>query len=114
MAIDSNLGAVVGAEEGAIESIPGNEGRIAQARVNVRGGLRVFSAFFWHAEVWTPRSEALLEAVLKQQEQPDTRGWSHVVQACVQKIFKRVFGSQTVEEGCQKGVQRRKAENKER
>ena len=31
VAIDSNLGAVVGAEEGAIESIPGNEGRIAQA-----------------------------------------------------------------------------------
>ena len=30
-AIDSNLGAVVGAEEGAIESIPGNEGRIARA-----------------------------------------------------------------------------------
>ena len=29
VAIDSNLGAVVGAEEGAIESIPGNEGRIA-------------------------------------------------------------------------------------
>ena len=25
MAVDSNLGAVVGAEEGAIESIPGNE-----------------------------------------------------------------------------------------
>ena len=31
VAIDSNLGAVVGAEEGAIESIPGNERRIAQA-----------------------------------------------------------------------------------
>ena len=36
MAVDSNLGAVVGAEEGAIESIPGNEGRIAQAWVNVK------------------------------------------------------------------------------
>ena len=36
VAIDSNVGAVVGAEEGAIESIPGNEGRIAQAWVNVR------------------------------------------------------------------------------
>ena len=33
VAIGSNLGAVVGAEEGAIESIPGNEGRIAQAWV---------------------------------------------------------------------------------
>ena len=31
VAIDSNLGAVMGAEEGAIESIPGNEGRFAQA-----------------------------------------------------------------------------------
>ena len=37
VAIDSNLGAVMGAEEGAIESILGNEGRI-QAWVNVRGG----------------------------------------------------------------------------
>ena len=40
VAVDSNLGAV-GAEEGAIESIPGNEGRIAQAWVNVREGLRI-------------------------------------------------------------------------
>ena len=31
MAVDCNLGAVVGEEEGAIGSIPGNEGRIAQA-----------------------------------------------------------------------------------
>ena len=30
-AVDSNMGAVVGAEEGTIESIPGTEGRIAQA-----------------------------------------------------------------------------------
>ena len=37
VAIDSNLGAVVGAEEGAIESIPGNEGRIAQAWVSEEG-----------------------------------------------------------------------------
>ena len=39
--IDINLGTVAGTEEGAVESIPGNEGRIAQAWVNVRGGLRV-------------------------------------------------------------------------
>ena len=58
--------AVVGVEEGAIGSIPGNEGRIAQVWVNVRGGLRVFSVYFWHSEGWTPRNEALLEAVLKQ------------------------------------------------
>ena len=46
VAIDSNLGAVVEAEEGAIESIPGNEGRIAQAWVNVRGGFRTFAVYF--------------------------------------------------------------------
>ena len=40
IAVDSNLIAVVGVEEGAIDSISGNEGRIAQAWVNVRGGLR--------------------------------------------------------------------------
>ena len=65
VAIDSNLGAVVGAEEGAMESIPGNEGRIAQAWVNVRGGLRIFSVYFWHSEGWSSRNEALQEAVLK-------------------------------------------------
>ena len=66
LAVDSNLGAVVGAEEGAIESIPGKEGRIAQARVYVRGGLHLFSVYFWHLEGWTPRNEALLEADEKQ------------------------------------------------
>ena len=66
MAVDSNLGAVVGAEEEPIGSIPGNEGRIAQAWVNVRGGLRVFSVYFCHSEGWIPRCEALLEAVVKQ------------------------------------------------
>ena len=55
----------MGGEEGAIASIPGNEGRIPQAWVNVRGGLRVFSVYFWHSESWTPRNEALLEAVRK-------------------------------------------------
>ena len=62
VAVDSNLGSVVGVEDGAIDSIPGNECRIAQAWVNVRGGLRVFSVYFWHSEGSTP----LLEAVLKQ------------------------------------------------
>ena len=37
VAVDSNLGAVIGKEEAAVESIPGNKGRIAQAWVNVRG-----------------------------------------------------------------------------
>ena len=66
VAFDSNLGAVIGTEEGPVESIPGNEGRIAQAWVNVRGGMRVFSVYFWHSEGWTPRHEALFEAVVKQ------------------------------------------------
>ena len=57
VAIDSDLGAVVGAEEGAIESIPGNEGRIAQAWVNVRGGLRIFSVYFWQSEGWSSRND---------------------------------------------------------
>ena len=58
VAIDSNLGAVVGAEEGTIESIQGSEGRIAQAWVNVREGLRIFSVYFWHSEGWTPRKRS--------------------------------------------------------
>ena len=66
VAVDNNLGEVVGAEEGANKSIPGNEGRIVQAWVNVRGGLRIFSVYFWLSEGWTPRNEGLLEAVLKQ------------------------------------------------
>ena len=28
--------------------------------------MRVFSVYFWHSEGWTPRNEALLEAVVKQ------------------------------------------------
>ena len=66
VAVDSNLGAVAGAEEGAIESITGSEGRLTQAWENVRGGLRVLSVYFWHSEGWTPKKEALLEAVLMQ------------------------------------------------
>ena len=66
VAVGSNLVALVEAEEGAIKSIPHNEGIIAQTWVNVRGGLRVFSVYFWHSEGWTPRNEALLEAVWKQ------------------------------------------------
>ena len=62
VAVDSNLGAVLG-EEGAVAAIRGNEGTITQAWVNVRGGMRVFSVYFWHSEGWTPRNEALLVAV---------------------------------------------------
>ena len=42
VAVDSKLGVVVGEEEGPVASIPGNEGRITQAWVNARGGMRVF------------------------------------------------------------------------
>ena len=62
VAVDSNLGAVIGKEEGAVESIPGNGRRIAQALVNDR----VFFVYVWHFEGWTPRYEALLQAVVKQ------------------------------------------------
>ena len=55
----------MGAEEGAIESTRGNEGRIAQAWVNVRREMHIFSVYFWHSEGWTSRNEALLEAVLR-------------------------------------------------
>ena len=48
VAVDSNLGAVVGAKEGVTESIPREE---SPKRGNtVRGGLRVFSVYFWHSE----------------------------------------------------------------
>ena len=65
VAVDSNLGAVVGTEEGAVESVPSNEGRMALARVNVPRGMCVFSVYSWHSEGWTPRNEALFEAVVK-------------------------------------------------
>ena len=54
VAVDSNLGAVVG-EEGAVAPIPGNECRNSQAWVNVRGGMIFFAAYFWHTEGWTPK-----------------------------------------------------------
>ena len=50
VAIDSNLGAVVGEREGAVMTIPGNERIIAQVWVNVRGGMRMFAAYLWHTE----------------------------------------------------------------
>ena len=54
VAVDSNVGAVVGEKEGAVMSIPGNKGGITQAWVNVRGGLRVFAQNFWHSEGLDP------------------------------------------------------------
>ena len=64
--IDNNLGADIRKEEGAVTPIPGNEATIAQAWVNARGRMRVFSVYFWNSEGWTPRSGALTEAIVKQ------------------------------------------------
>ena len=66
VAVDSDLGEVFDREEGAVKSTQGNEGRIAQAWVNVRGGLRVLAVNLWHSEGWTPKNEELMEAVVKQ------------------------------------------------
>ena len=66
VAIHIELGAVVDKEEGAARSTPGNEGRIAQAWVSVRGGMWVFAVYFWHSEGRTPRNEALTDAVVRQ------------------------------------------------
>ena len=43
---------------------PSQEARVELPRlcVNVRGSVRKFAAYFWE---WTPRYEAILEAVLK-------------------------------------------------
>ena len=60
--VDSNLGAVVGEKR---RSSYVNPRRIAQVWVEVRGGMRMFAAYFWHTEGWTPRHEAILEAVLE-------------------------------------------------
>ena len=38
-----------------MQSILGNEGRMAQAWIAVRGCLRVFAVYFWHSEGWTAR-----------------------------------------------------------
>ena len=43
-------------------SIPENEGRIAKEWVNVRGGMRMFAAYFWHTEGWSPLEAALKRA----------------------------------------------------
>ena len=68
MAIHSDLGVVSDKAEGAAtRSLPKNEGRITQAWVNVSGIVFFFlPVYLWHPEGWTPRNEALMEAVVKQ------------------------------------------------
>ena len=46
----------------AVMSIPGNEGRIAQAMGECQRKLRIFSVYFWHSDA---ENEAILAAVLK-------------------------------------------------
>ena len=102
VAVDRILGAVIGKEEGAVMSIPGTDGRLAQARVNVPGGMRGF-VNFWHSESWTPRNEALMEAVVKQ-VRTTRHPWLIACDAhnicknlCAQKTSGRVFGSKAAE-----------------
>ena len=66
MAIDSNLGAVIGKEEGAVTSIPGMKEELRRHGWMCEGGKGLFSVYLWHSEGWTPRNEALMEAVVKQ------------------------------------------------
>ena len=82
VAIDSNLGAAVGGQEGAVMSIPGNEGRIAQVWVNEgceclqhtsgtrRDGSQEMKPSWKRCakepEVLMLRNEASVEAVVKQ------------------------------------------------
>ena len=62
-AVNSNLGAVVGEKEGAITSIPGNGGRITQAWVNVRGGMRAFARARITKHQWLVACDASLSPV---------------------------------------------------
>ena len=66
VAVDSNLGTVVGEREGAVASI--------QAWVNVRGGMQVFSVYFWHSEGWTPRNEACWRQCQSEPDQTSVAG----------------------------------------
>ena len=56
---------VIGKEEGAIVSIPDNDGRIVQWWTNVQAGMLVFPEYFWLSEEWIPRNEVLLKAKVK-------------------------------------------------
>ena len=64
VAVCSNLRAVVSIEEGAVESR--KRGNNCPSMGKCARSMRVFSEYFWHSKGWTPRNEALLEAVVKQ------------------------------------------------
>ena len=66
MATDSDLGAMIDKEEGAVRSLLGKRSINRPSMGKMSEGLRVFALYSWHSEGWTPRNEALMEAVVKQ------------------------------------------------
>ena len=68
VAINNDLGADTDKETSCVRILFGNEGRILQAWVIVRGGMRVFAVYFWYSEGWTPRNEGFMEAVVETDE----------------------------------------------
>ena len=46
------MAVLIGKEERAVMSMPGNERRVAQAWVHVRGGMRVFAVQLRHSVQW--------------------------------------------------------------
>ena len=59
IAVDGALSSTVNKEKGAMQTIPGNDGKFVRAWINVTRGLQVFAIYFWHCEGWSQRHEAL-------------------------------------------------------
>ena len=66
VAVDSNLGAPIGKEEGTFTTFPSNEARIDKAWGECQRRYAGLCRLLMHSEGWTPRNEALMEAVVKQ------------------------------------------------
>ena len=64
VAIDRSLGALIDKENGSVPSMPGNERRIAQSCVNVRGGIRVVVSR-WNGESSRESRDISLECEVK-------------------------------------------------
>ena len=77
VAVDNNLGAVIGKEEAAVECISVNEGRTTQVWVNNREGVRFFCIL-----LALGRSDRGMMPAWRrcrsEPESPDIRGWWHV------------------------------------
>ena len=78
-----------------------------EAWVSVRGGMRIFALYFWHSEEWTPRYEALMEAVVEQVSTTRHPGWWHVMPTWTRKISDGVLW---FKEKCTVSLVRRKHE----